>query len=60
MSNPPENFTIMQSLVVIYWAIKDLCPDQMGKGVQDFWKNEIYDHPPGGEPSDPADTEPPP
>jgi hypothetical protein len=48
-----------KSLVIVYWAIKDLCPDQMDKGVQDFWKNEIYDHPPGIEPSTPANTEPP-
>jgi hypothetical protein len=59
MTNPPQDFTIMQSLVIVYWAIKDLCPDQSGKGVQDFWQNEIFDHPPG-EPSTPTDTESPP
>ena len=58
MTNPPNNFTIMQSLVIVYWAVNDLCPNQMDKGVRDFWQNEIYDHPPGIEPSTP-DTESP-
>lgn len=53
MANPPANLTIQQALVAVYWAIKDLCPDQMDKGVKDFWKDEIYN------PPTPADTEPP-
>lgn len=52
MASPPDAVPMQQGLVIIYWAVKDVCPDQMYKGVDDSWKDAIYNRP------TPADTEP--
>jgi hypothetical protein len=41
-----NRFTMPESLVVTYWAIKDICPDQIGNGVKEGWKDDVDNPPP--------------
>ena len=52
MASPPDAIPMQQGLVIIYWAVKDVCPDQTSKGLDDAWKDAVYNRP------TPADTEP--
>jgi hypothetical protein len=52
MASPPDAIPMEQGLAIIYWAVKDVCPDQMYKGLDDAWKDAIYNQPAT------ADTEP--
>jgi hypothetical protein len=46
--------TMPQVLVVTYWAIKDICPDQVSKGVHEFWSDDVNNPPPDPQPGDPS------
>lgn len=41
--NPRWAMTKDQARVTVYWAVHDLCPDQIGK-TTDFWKDAVI-HP---------------
>ena len=42
-----------QAMVITYWAIKDICPEQVSKGVKAFWADEVNNPAPEAEPGDP-------
>jgi hypothetical protein len=50
--------TLPQAMVIVYWAVKDLCTDQDGPGVHEFWRDDVNNPPP--EPPPPPDDAPPP
>jgi hypothetical protein len=43
---------LRQAMVITYWAIRDICPEQVSKGVKAFWADEVKNPVPDAEPGD--------
>jgi hypothetical protein len=42
MAHPPDAIPIEQGLIIIYWAVRDVCADQIGKGIDDSWNDSVH------------------